>query len=182
MTKREQSALSLSYIIGVARGKGARRKKIHPICRARSQTRAPSEFGPLGLGEVPVSPNTYSAAGEHRAGSEARSPHKMGPRRSSNYGTFVAPPGCCTEEAYRDGGNPAGVGHSEIAPAFSTHTVEYHILTLGLRLMKQGAEVVISEMDDDVARVRIGLAFQRWIDFYDCTLYRSLCVSSKVYL
>lgn len=67
------------------------------------------------------------------------------------------------EETYQEGGDEASFGHgSPSAPACSQPTsfsVEYQISTLGLRLTKQGAEVVILEMDDDVARVRLGYAW-----------------------
>lgn len=87
----------------------------------------------------------------------------MGPRRGSNYGTFVAPPGCCVDEAYRDGGNPTNSGHTENAPSFSQPAptwIEYTISTVGLRLTKQGAEVVILEVHDDVVRVRIASVYR----------------------
>ncbi len=94
----------------------------------------------------------------------------MGPRRSYNYGTFVAPPGCCTEEAYCEVGNtgfqgytPQGVGSAPtFSPVASIPGVEYHVLTAGLRLAKDGACIVISKMGDDAARVSalIGSSFQ----------------------
>ena len=84
----------------------------------------------------------------------------MGPRRSYNYGTFIAPPGCCAEETHREVGNggfqgsaPRGEGS---APAFSSDSItglEYHILTSGLGLEKHGTCIVISKIGDDAARV-----------------------------
>lgn len=87
----------------------------------------------------------------------------MGPRRSYNYGTFVAPAGCCVEEVHREGGGTENLYQGQSAPAFSaTHRLQFRISRqddgrFGLRLTRDGTEVVISEVDDDVARVRIGL-------------------------
>lgn len=88
----------------------------------------------------------------------------MGPRNKSyNYGTFIASPGHGADEDY--GGNTASSYQrllSAPAPAFSVHHDQEYRIALredgifGLRLTKHGGEVVISEMDDDVARVRIG--------------------------
>ncbi|CBN76682.1 conserved unknown protein [Ectocarpus siliculosus] len=86
----------------------------------------------------------------------------MGPRKKSyNYGTFIASPGHGAEEDY--GGNTASSYQrllSAPAPAFSVHHDQEYRIALredgmfGLRLTKHGGEVVLSEMDDDVARAR----------------------------
>lgn len=95
----------------------------------------------------------------------------MGPRRKSyNYGTFIASPGQGAEEEY--GGNTASSYQrllSAPAPAFSVHHDQEYRIALredgifGLRLTKHGGEVVISEMDDDVARVRMHTASQIYL-------------------
>jgi len=86
----------------------------------------------------------------------------MGPRRTYNYGTFIAPPGCSAEEARREVCNTAfqgspsyGVGSAPAFSAASIRGLEYHISPTGLRLEKQGECIVISKMGDDAARVSI---------------------------
>lgn len=76
----------------------------------------------------------------------------MGPRKSYNYGTFIAPPGGCAETTHLEGGT-ANFSQGSGAPVSTITASDYRVLSAGLQLAKHGAEVVVSRMDDDVARV-----------------------------
>ncbi|CAM9795380.1 unnamed protein product [Scytosiphon promiscuus] len=86
----------------------------------------------------------------------------MGPRKSYNYGTFIAPAGCCVEQVHRGMGDTENLYQGQAAPAFSApYGAQQQLRILrqddgrfGLRLTKNGTDVVILEMDDDVARAR----------------------------
>lgn len=86
----------------------------------------------------------------------------MGPI-CNNYGTFVAPSGPGAVEFWREEGDVDS--YQNQAPAFERATAPRvdHCLrrdwegNFGLRLRKHEKEVVISEIDDDVARVSVYL-------------------------
>lgn len=88
----------------------------------------------------------------------------MGPRKSYNYGTFIAPPGCCAETTHLEGGTAK---FSEGSAPVSTITGSdyYRVLSSGLQLAKNGAEVVISQMNDDIAQVSRVCYGSRWSEF-----------------
>lgn len=79
----------------------------------------------------------------------------MGPRKSYNYGTFIAPPFEGSTTSYSQGSG---------APFSTTNysSSEHRVLTAGLQLSKHRGEVLISRMDDDVARVSRTSLGSRW--------------------
>lgn len=82
----------------------------------------------------------------------------MGPRKSYNYGTFIAPPGRCEETThFENGGTVVNFSQGSGAPISTVTGNEYRVVSAGLQLAEHGAEVIIVQMDDDVARVsRVG--------------------------
>lgn len=88
----------------------------------------------------------------------------MGPI-CNNYGTFVATSGSCAVEFWREEGDVSSYQYQNQAPAFERATARGVDCRLrrdlegnfGLRLRKLEKEVVISEIDDDVARVSVSL-------------------------
>ncbi|CAM9307742.1 unnamed protein product [Hapterophycus canaliculatus] len=85
----------------------------------------------------------------------------MGPRKSYNYGTFIAPAGWCAEKVQGEGRDTENLYQGRSAPAFSApqRSQQFRVLrqddgTFGLRLTRDGTELVVSEVDDDVARAR----------------------------
>lgn len=85
----------------------------------------------------------------------------MDPRKSYNYGTFIAPPGYCAEKTHLEGGT-ANFSQGFGAPVSTITASDYRVLSAGLQLAKHGVEVVISQMDDDVARVSRASRRSRW--------------------